>query len=65
MKNFIEIETASSQYVINVSSISHIRKRKDGKGEIVLLSTSNEGKATCISSKQTYEEIKALIQEAL
>lgn len=65
MKQFIEVTTTSNQYVINVNSISHIRKRKDGKGEIVLLSTNNEGKAICISSKQTYEEIKSLIEEAL
>lgn len=65
MKNFIEVTTVNNQYVINVNSISHIRKRKDGTGEIVLLSTNNEGKAICISSKQTYDEIKHLIQEAL
>lgn len=65
MKQFIEISTASDQYVINVNSISHIRKRKDGKGEIVLSSTDNGGKTTRICSKQTYEEIKHLIQEAL
>lgn len=61
MKNFIEVTKGSGEkYVVNVQSISYVHLLKTGNAEIIL----NDG-SHAISPKETYDEIKALIQEAL
>lgn len=65
MKNFIEVTTSEGKRLINISTISYIKETRNAKTEIILLSTKEGGVSRCCTAKETYEEIKVLIQEAL
>lgn len=61
MKQFIEVTKSNGEkYVVNVQSIGYVHLLKTGNAEIIF----NDG-SHVLTPQETYEEIKALIQEAL
>lgn len=65
MKNFIEVTKGNGEkYVINVHAINCVHLLTTGNTEIILNVPSSTG-SHCVKPKETYEEIKVLIQEAL
>lgn len=65
MKNFIEVTEGSKKVFVNIAAISYIRERSDGRGEITVLSISDSGKSSCITTKETYVDVISLISSAL
>lgn len=64
MKNFIEVTTNEGKRLININTISFIKETKNGKTVIILLSIIGSD-SRFIEARETYEEIKTLIQVAL
>lgn len=65
MKNFIEVTVGDAKRLININTISYIKEPKRDKTEIILLPSGDKGTSRSLAAKETYDEIKALIQEAL
>lgn len=65
MKQFIEVRLQNGGVtLVNVNTISFLNALKNGKVQIVLTPPSANG-SHFINTNETYDEIKALIQEAL
>lgn len=65
MKQFIEVRLQNGGVtLVNVNTISFLNALKNGKVQIVLTPPSVNG-SHFINTNETYDEIKALIQEAL
>lgn len=65
MKQFIEVNLPSGGVtLVNVDTISYLSALKSGKVQIILTPPSQNG-SHYIDTIDTYDEIKALIQEAL
>lgn len=65
MKNFIEVTVSDTKRLININTISYVNESRRDKTEIILLPSGDKGVSRCLAAKETYDEIKALIQEAL
>lgn len=63
MKQFIEVTSGEKTYLLNVNTISYIYQGKE-KTSIVLLPQGDKASRS-LHVIQTYDEVKALIQEAL
>lgn len=63
-ENFIEVTTNEGKRLININTISFIKETKNGKTVIILLSIIGSD-SRFIEARETYEEIKTLIQVAL
>lgn len=64
MKNFIEVTVGNSKSLININTISVVQTTSTGKTEIILL-PPGEKRSRYVEPKETYAQIKALIQESL
>ena len=65
MKNFIEVTVGNNEkYIINIHAINCVHLLTTGNTEIILNAPSSTG-SHHVRPKETYEEIKTLIQEAL
>mgnify|MGYP005954318867 CR=1 FL=1 len=65
MKNFIEVTVSDTKRLININTISSVNESRRDKTEIILLPSGDKGVSRCLAAKETYDEIKTLIQEAL
>lgn len=65
MKNFIEVTVSDTKRLININTISYIKESRRDKTEIILLPSGDKGISRSLAVKETYDEIKSLIQEAL
>lgn len=65
MKNFIEVTVNDTKRLININTISYVNESRRDKTEIILLPSGDKGVSRCLAAKETYDEIKTLIQEAL
>lgn len=66
MKQFIELtKVDGTKHLVNIMSISYIRQMDDNSSRIVLHSTKEKGESIAINIKESYEEIKEMINSSL
>lgn len=66
MKHFIELtKVDGTKHLVNIMSISYIRQMDDNSSRIVLHSCKEKGASIAINIKESYEEIKEMINSAL
>lgn len=66
MKNFIELTNSNGvKHLVNVMTISYVYPGSDGFSRVILHSTKENGPSMVIFVKESYEEIKEMINSAL